>query len=108
VVSFGNSKRKVRDPVHELTDTRTLAHGTVTSAAEEAAETLRGRGGYFRFRLAYRVFGQVWAYAIERIVRLSRGGQRRGRAYNPKVYRAGKALQQARPAPGPWGLKRLT
>ncbi len=102
------SQRKVRDRIHELTDRRTLAHGTVSSAAEEVADTLRGWGGYFRYSLAHEVFGEVWHYAFERLCQLYWRSPRRGRTRQSReVTWARKLLTEVMPSIDPDGARRL-
>ena len=64
------SQRKVRDRIHELTDRRTLAHGTLARPPKRWPRPCAACRGYFRHSLAHEAFGEVWHYAFERLCQL--------------------------------------
>ncbi len=97
------SKRKIRERVHALTDTRALARGTFSDATLAVVDSLRGWGEYFRHSNASAALDHVWLYAFDRLAWLYRRYRTRGRVRRKTVGWARDLLRAARPTTSAYG-----
>ncbi len=100
------SERKVLERIRQMTQTRSLAKGTVHEVKKTLEPVLRGWGNYFQPSMAGESFSRVWWYAHSRLsVLWRRVRQKPGVGKFQELAGAGLLLYDIKPTPCPYGRR---